>query len=452
MNQIPRMALGTIQPDADVQPMLWALNECLSQAGLNVQNFSAQPSCTACCREQDHNQNPVRGLDSWLLTEQSCQELFWRATRFADFAVVSGNYDRVEQPVQQAGELNVTTIAASLDTLCQRLDLARIVVLDASRLGSCLLPPRPKVVDGILLDRLPVTDNLHQWQVVFQALWGTPVLGSLRAVAESGEMPVDFARRGHFSAQDRQRLGRLLSRNLEVSELLQRAHRNQLVPPVDQLFARRIATRRIHVAVALDEAFPCHCPDTLDLFESFGAQLHEFSPLHSEDLPPQTDLVYISCGHLEAKAEKLAENSCLKQALQNYAARGGHVYAECDGLAYLCEQICLPDGEQIPMVGLLPTTAQLQPQVVQPVAHEARLLHDSWFGQRGTPLRAYWNPRWQLMPCKPIKPIALSPAASPLVVQYQQVIGNLAHLDFLAHPGYLPRVFNPASRHLSSLL
>ena len=103
------------------------------------------------------------------------------------------------------------------------------------------------------------------------------------------------------------------------------------------------------------------------------------------------------------------------------------------------------------MVGLLPATAQLQPQVVQAIPQETHLLHDSWFGKRGTRLRAYWNPRWQLTSSQSITPIALTASATPMVIRHQQVIGNLAHLDFLAHPEYLPQVLTPANEYLSTL-
>ena len=439
MNQMPRMAIGTIQPNADSQRMLWALNECLNQQGLNVQNFSAHPAQAACCAEQDHCQDPVRVLDNWLLSERSCQELFWRSTRFADMAVVSGSYDAIQQPV-----------GPSLDTLCEQLDLSRIVVLDASQMESCLIPPRPEFVDGILIDRLSNNASLQHWQIMFKALWDTPVLGSLGRLPALEEATGECPRQVTLSTDQRQRLGRMLGRNLDLRGLLTITRRHQAAVPAHQLFAKRPDTNRIRIAVALDEAFPCHCPDTLDLFESFGATLHEFSPLRSESLPPGTDLVYISCGHLETMAEKLSRNICLHQALQNYAARGGHIYAECDGLAYLCKAIERPTGEVIPMVGLLPTTARLQPQVVQAIPQQTHLLRDSWFGKRGTPLRAYWNPRWQLTSSQAIKPIALTTGATPMVIRHQQVIGNLAHLDFLAHPEYLPQVLTPATEYLST--
>ena len=448
MNLLPRVAIGSIQPDTDLQPMLWALNECLNQEGINVQNFSAHANYKGCCAEQDHCHNPVRILDNWLQGERGCQDFFWRSTRYADMAVVSGSYPA---GIPDSNQPDNISVAGNLETLCQRLDLARIVVLDASRLGACLIPPRPDEIDAILLDRLPVHTSLTQWKIIFQALWDTPVLGYLGAGTTARRELDDHLRHSHLSRNHRQRLGRLLGNNLDMSHLLRIAADRQASPPVNASFANRPAGS-LRVAVALDEAFPCHCPDTLDLFESFGASLHEFSPLRSESLPAGTDLVYIGCGRLDTMAERLAENICLKQSLQHYAAREGRIYAECDGLAYLCKQVQLPGGKQIPMAGLLPTTAHLQPQVVRPLPQETCLLQDSWFGGKGTSLRTYWNPRWLLDACTSIKPIALTDQAQPLLVYHQQVIGNLAHLDFPAHAEYLPRFFASDRTRLPTFL
>ena len=448
MNLLPRVAIGSIQPDTDLQPMLWALNECLNQEGINVQNFSAHANYKGCCAEQDHCHNPVRILDNWLQGERGCQDYFWRSSRYADMAVVSGSYPAGSSLFSQP---NVTSAPGNLETLCRRLDLARIVVLDASRLGACLIPPRPDEVDAVLLDRLPVHASLAHWKIIFQTLWGTPVLGYLGADTTARRDLADYSRHVHLSREHRQRLGRLLSRNLDMTQLLQIAAGRQASPTMNDIFATR-PPGSLQVAVALDESFPCHCPDTLDLFESYGASLHEFSPLHSEELPAGTDLVYIGCGRLDTMAERLAENICLKQSLQHYAGRGGRIYAECDGLAYLCNQVQLPGGKRVPMAGLLPITAHLQPQVVQPLPQETHLLHDSWFGRQGTRLRTYWNPRWQLDSCNSIKPIALTDQAQPLLVCHQQLIGNLAHLDFPAHAEYLPRFFASDRTRLPTFL
>ena len=444
MNPLPRMAIGSIQPGIDLQPMLGALNECLSQVGINVQNFAATPCHQSCCIAQDHCENPVRILDSWLLDEHACQELFWRSTRYADIALVSGTYPTAlpaDAPSRQA---------SNLETLCHQLDLARIMVLDASRLGSCLIPPRPGIVDGILLDRVSPGDNIYSWQVMFEALWGTPVLGFLPARTRNRPGSGDHSLPGNLPRKTRQTLGHMLASNLNMQRLLQIAQRSHVNPPRRKIFAPR-PSHQLQVAIALDDAFPCRCPDTLDLFEHVGARLQEFSPLHSERIPAHTDLVYISCGQVDRMAEQLSRNICLKQSLQHYAAGGGRIYAECDGLAYLCQEIHLPGHQRIPMMGLLPTSASLQPPLTYPIAEQVSFLRDCWLGDREMTLRSYWNPRWQIEHTTKIQALAVTAQETPLLLQHQQIIGNLAHLDFMAQLEYLPRLFNTIAPPCQSL-
>ncbi len=44
-------------------------------------------------------------------------------------------------------------------------------------------------------------------------------------------------------------------------------------------------------------------------------------------------------------------------SLKSHVSSGRRIYAECGGLAYLCQEIELPDGERWPLVGVLPATA-----------------------------------------------------------------------------------------------
>ncbi len=110
--------------------------------------------------------------------------------------------------------------------------------------------------------------------------------------------------------------------------------------------------RALRVAVAYDEAFHCYFRDTLDALERMGTQLTDFSPLKSESIPAETDLVWLGCGHPEQYAERLTRNVCLRQSLHAHVRAGGRVYAEGGGLAYICESLSWEQG-CYPMAGLL---------------------------------------------------------------------------------------------------
>src|SRR5262249_28432646 len=76
--------------------------------------------------------------------------------------------------------------------------------------------------------------------------------------------------------------------------------------------------RRFRVAYAQDEAFGAYFPDTLEMLESLGAELVEFSPIRDEALPESVDLVMIGCGFPDQHADALAGNLSLIGALRSH--------------------------------------------------------------------------------------------------------------------------------------
>ena len=139
----------------------------------------------------------------------------------------------------------------------------------------------------------------------------------------------------------------------------------------------------LRVAVAYDDAFRGYFPDTLDLLELRGATVCEFSPLRDERLPADTDIVYFGCGHPERFLPELAENDCMLLALKGHLCSGRRMYAECGGLAYLCQQLEMPDGLCWPMVGALPVTAQFHDAIEPPKPVELNLATDTWLAPAG---------------------------------------------------------------------
>ena len=71
---------------------------------------------------------------------------------------------------------------------------------------------------------------------------------------------------------------------------------------------------------------------------------------------PQLDgieLLYLPGGYPEKHLEALVANAACRQAINDYAERGGRIQAECGGMMYLCERIVTDEGDY-PMCGVLP--------------------------------------------------------------------------------------------------
>jgi cobyrinic acid a,c-diamide synthase len=116
-------------------------------------------------------------------------------------------------------------------------------------------------------------------------------------------------------------------------------------------------SRRVRVAIARDEAFCFYYTDNLELLERAGAELVPFSPI-SEPLPDNIDGIYLGGGYPELHAQQLADNDATRNAIRQFAANGGPVYAECGGLMYLAQTLELDDTSH-PMCGVLPFSTKM---------------------------------------------------------------------------------------------
>jgi len=435
MSGVPRVAVGAIQGGVDHQVVLWALMDVLECCGVHIQTFLSQACFTALDGASSITGNTNRHLDSWLMSPLVCREIFAHGMRSGDLGIVEGRFSSAQPPGPFRG--------GSLDTICDWLDLPRLAVVDVSQIRDCVLPPRPHNIDGLILDRVGTEDELYGMQTSLEAIWGLPVLGGMRELAPLRAI-IDRLPPGSRPSRGLCRtLGKQLGAHLQIKRLLKLAARRDLPPFEPRLFRPETETTSLNVAVAFDEAFHCYFPDTLDLLELAGASIHDFSPLGDEDLPPQTDLVYLGCGHPERSAVLLADNCCMLMALRRHVCGGGRIYAEGGGMAYLCQQIVLPDGRRLPMVGALPALARLNPNPhpMRPV--ELTLSQSNWLGRTGANLRGYLNTNWQIQQAGPLVSYPEQHQHRCDLVGRGQVIGSRLHLNFAAQPSFLNSFFRP---------
>ncbi|MCL4191118.1 MAG: hypothetical protein KJZ87_05190 [Thermoguttaceae bacterium] len=431
MTGLPRVAIGTIQPGYNAQPVVWALLEALRRNGIQVQSFLSR----ACFPDYDGAAAVTgltpRHLDSWLMSPEMCSDAFRRGVEAADFAVVEGQFS----PAVHCG------IGGSLETLCHWLDLPRLAVIDAAQLEPCRLPARPDV-DGLLLDGVSGDAHRARLTTELETLWGIAVLGSLdrqpalRARLDSlpkgSRPPPDLCRR----------LGDDLLRHWRPIRLAELAC-CRLPTSLSSKCRCRQPSRPLTIAVAYDEVFHYYFPDTLDSLEARGASIVDFSPLRDEHLPPGADIVYFGCGHPELHAGALAENHCIKSAIRGHLRCGRRIYAEGGGLAYLCQELETPEGDQVRMVGLVPAKARLTAAPISPQPVEITVAQSTWLGERGTRLRGYHNSTWELEPHAPLVSLALEPEFRYDLVGSYQFVGSLFHFNFAAQPEFLERFFSP---------
>ena len=107
----------------------------------------------------------------------------------------------------------------------------------------------------------------------------------------------------------------------------------------------------VRIAVARDEAFCFYYKDNLELLESLGCEVIEFSPLHDKKLPENVKGILLGGGYPELYGKELAENQSMLESIRRALDDKIPCLAECGGFMYLHEEMEDADGNVWKLVG-----------------------------------------------------------------------------------------------------
>jgi cobyrinic acid a,c-diamide synthase len=110
---------------------------------------------------------------------------------------------------------------------------------------------------------------------------------------------------------------------------------------------------------------------------------------------------------------------------------------------YLCEQLETEDGRVLPMAGLLPATAHVNPHPAACRPVEVTLNDDTWLGEAGVKLRGYRNDAYTLVSNGSLQGHVREAQHRFDLVGDNRIVASRIHLDFAAQAGLLDRFFHP---------
>lgn len=298
---------------------------------------------------------PVEQLDLWMTGPEDCARRLHAAAQDADLVLIEG-------------VMGLFDGADCVADLAQRFGIPVLAVVDAGAMGGTLgaiahglktfRPGLPWA--GVLANRVAGERHAQMLQDGLQD--GADWLGALPCLAREGGAALLPER--HLGLVAAHELPDALARLDAAADAMAATPLGQMDGPALQRFAVDFATPPAQaamppllagrtVAVARDAAFAFIYPGNLQTLGQLGARLAFFSPLAGERLP-SCDAVWLPGGYPELHAQQLAANQGLRQDLRAHAAAGKALWAECGGMMALAGSICLPDGRELPLWGLLP--------------------------------------------------------------------------------------------------
>lgn len=356
-NGPPTLIVAAAHSGAGKTTATLALVLALRARGLKVQPFKVGPDYLDASLLTWAAGRACRNLDAWMLPEAHLLELFHRACRGADVAIVEGVMGLFDGRSGQTDEASTAHVARILD-----VPVALVVDAHASArtagavaLGASRMDPRVRVA-GVVLNRIAGPGHLEACTAGLRHA-GVPALGHL---AREPRQALPGRYLGLVSAVEQvpgaavRRALRASARALDVEALLRAAQPARPGPDRPALFPERRQPPVARIAVAQDAAFSFYYQDSLDLLAAWGAELVPFSPLADTALPAGAGGIYLGGGYPELHAEALGANVSLRRSLRAAQRRGAVVYAECGGAMYAGAGIVDAEGRRHRMAALWP--------------------------------------------------------------------------------------------------
>lgn len=312
--------------------------------GLKVQPFKCGPDYidtkfhTAVCGR------PSINLDSFMASSEHVRQLFERYGADADLSIVEGMMGLFDGYDRDRG---------SSAEIARVLDIPVVLVVDARSAAYSMAPLLSGFVHfrddvrivGVIFNRVGSPRHRAMLQQVCDDLQ-LECLGFLPKHLEleqgSRYLGLDFSQRA-----ENQLLVKLLEQNVQWQRLLELSCTPQSGSPAGLPLK---SGGRVLIA-RNDEAFSFIYQEIIDSF----ANVKFFDPETDVPCLEGVDLLYLPGGYPEKHLDALVANVAARNAIKDYAERGGHIIAECGGMMYLCEKIVTDEGEY-PVCGVFPYT------------------------------------------------------------------------------------------------
>ncbi|GJL53344.1 MAG: cobyrinic acid a,c-diamide synthase [Nitrospirales bacterium] len=396
MMTYPRLLIAGTHSGVGKTTVTLALLSAFRAKGRRVQPFKVGPDFIDPGHHHMASGRDSRNLDGWMLDHETNRTTFLTAARDADLSIVEGMMGLFDgsSPVSERG---------SAVEQAKQLGLPILLVVDASAMarsaaamvhGYAMFDPALHI-NGVLFNRIKSDGHFRLLKDAVENETKVKVVGYVRPDPgltipdrHLGLQTAIEGKNGSFYES----LGQSISETVDLDLIEQLAQSAPELTSTEESKPLDVSSRKmpptIKVGVAYDPAFCFYYQDNLEMLEAEGAELVKFSPLHDRELPP-VDLLYIGGGYPEVHAAQLEKNVSMRKAIQDFAALGRSIYAECGGLMYLTSTLIDFHGRSYEMVGVIPGEAAMSRTKMVLGYRELTLTCSGMLGAQGIKVRGH---------------------------------------------------------------
>jgi cobyrinic acid a,c-diamide synthase len=391
--RIPRIVVSGTESGVGKTSLTLGLVMLLRRRGLRVQTFKVGPDSLDPTYLTLASGRPCYNLDGWMTGESYVRELFCRASRDADIAVVEGVmglFDGADEGSLEGSTAQIAKwLSAPVLLVANVHGMARSIAALVHGYSSF---ESGVSVSGVIANHCGSEGHGHLLANSLRLASLAPLLGVVPRGAlpelPSRHLGLVTADAGRLPPATLEKLADALEPGLAIDLILETARQAGPIA-LPSMPAVAVSQSGVRLGIARDEAFHFYYPDNLETLRQNGCELVTFSPMRDSSLPAGLNGIYLGGGYPEEYAAELSANTTMLESIRGFAAAGGVVYAECGGLMYVSEALETLDGKCHPMLGLLPATTRMCKRLQSLGYREATLLRDSVWGKRGERLRGH---------------------------------------------------------------
>ncbi|MDT7041417.1 cobyrinate a,c-diamide synthase [Candidatus Nitronereus thalassa] len=394
----PRLIIAGTHSGVGKTTVSLALMAALTAQGRRVQPFKIGPDFLDPMHHNAVTGRHSYNLDGWMLDASANKYAFEQAAREADLSIIEGMMGLFDgaSAVDDSG---------STAQMAKHLSAPVLLVVDGSAMarsvaamvcGYATFDPDIRVV-GVVFNRVNSKGHFVLLRDSVENSCSVKVVGYLKSdpvvTIEDRHLGlrVAFEQMG-TDVYDKLGESAIETIDLALVEDLAASHNVPSSPPVKilQEIPKTIGgpNKTVKIGIAYDSAFCFYYQENFSAMRDQGAELIFFSPLVDVEMP-KVDLLYLGGGYPELHEKGLSENIRMRQAIKDFACRGGAVYAECGGLMYLMNSIEDFEGQKFPMVGVFPYVAKMSRSHMMIGYRHLELIESCMLGPSGLQARGH---------------------------------------------------------------
>ncbi len=366
MNQMPRIMIAGTHSGVGKTTVTLGVMSALVQKGISVQGFKAGPDYIDPSHHTFVTGNVSRNLDTWIMGDSACRELFERSAANADISVIEGVMGLYDGSIDSTGHGSSAHLAKVLNTPVILVVNASGVAQSAGAIvmGFTGFDKEIKLV-GVILNNVASQSHYDCIKKTIEDSCSVTVLGYLKRdndiIIPERHLGLIPSAEGRINSALYEKLGQMVLETVDIDRLLDVADSAGIFPDYEKsIFVHRNDSLNVTLAIARDNAFCFYYQDDIDLFETLGAKIRYFSPLNDRYLPNDIDGIFMGGGFPELYADELMKNESMRNSMLNAHKQGTVIYGECGGMMYLLQKLIDCEGRSFKMSGILLGTSSME--------------------------------------------------------------------------------------------